>query len=169
MVKPDKSRYVWLYLPSKADKERWQAMADKAKSPLSTFCISIIGERLAEEEEFKPLRELARDNEALKAENKALRDDLRQKSIVIERYEGELKKFRAQSFLNEDYRGVRPYSKEIVDLLKSGGQVDSYRLLKKLGIDPRESDLVKAVSVQLEELEGFGFVKAEGRSWQWIG
>lgn len=143
-------------------------MADKARSPLSTFCISIIEERLAEEEDFKPRRELARENEALKAENKALRDDIRQKSIVIERYEGELKKHRAQSFTNEDYAGVRRYSKEIVDLLKSRGQADSYKILEALGIDPRESELVKAVSKQLEELEGFGFIKSDGRSWKWI-
>ncbi len=143
-------------------------MADKARSPLSTFCISIIEERLAEEEDFKPRRELARENEALKAENKALRDDIRQKSIVIERYEGELKKHRAQSFTSENYAGVRRYSKEIVDLLKSRGQADSYKILEALGIDPRESELVKAVSKQLEELEGFGFIKSEGRSWKWI-
>jgi hypothetical protein len=168
LVKPDKSRYVWLYLPSKADKERWQAIADKARSPLSTFCISIIEERLAEEEEFKPRREMAREMEALKAENKALRDDLRQKDIVLERYEVDLKKYRSQSFLNDDYHGVRRYSKEIVDLLKSRGQADSYKILEVLGIDPRESELVKAVSKQLEELEGFGFIKSDGRSWKWI-
>jgi hypothetical protein len=159
---------VWLYLPSKADKERWQALADQSKTRLSPFCISIIEERLAEEEEFRPRCELAKENEVLKAEIKALRDDLRQKAIVIERYEADLKKYRAQSFLTEDYRGVRPYSKEIVDLLKSRGQVDSYKILEALGIDPRESELVKAVSNQLEELEGFGFIKADGRGWQWV-
>jgi len=169
VVKPDKSRYVWLYLPSKADKERWQALADAVQNPLSTFCISIIEERLAEEDEFKPRREIAKEIETLKAENKSLREDLRQKVIVIERYEGELKKFRSQAFLGEDYAGVRRYSKEIVDLLKSSGRVDSYRILETLGIDPREGDLVKAVSRQLEELEAYGMVKTDGRSWQWIG
>jgi hypothetical protein len=167
LVKPDKSRYVWLYLHSKADKERWQAKAEAAKSPLSTFCISIIEERLAEEE-FKPRRELDKENEALNAEIRALRDDLRQKDIVIERYEADLKKYRSQSFLNEDYAGARRYSKELVDLLKSRGQADSYKILEALGIDPRESELVKAVSKQLEELEGYGFIKAEGRTWKWI-
>lgn len=67
LVKPDKSRYVWLYLPSKVDKDRWQALADKAQIPLSKFCISIIEERLAEENEFKPRRELSRKMETLKA------------------------------------------------------------------------------------------------------
>ena len=47
--------------------------------------------------------------------------------------------------------------------------MDNYRLLEDLGIDPRESDLVKAVSKQLEELEGYGMIKPEGKGWRWIG
>jgi len=105
----------------------------------------------------------------LKNEIKALRDDLRQKSIVLDRYEGELKRYRSQAFTQDDYKGVRRYSREIVDLLKARGKADSYKILEVLGIDPRESDLVKAISMQLEELEGYGMVKADGRSWQWIG
>jgi hypothetical protein len=169
LVKPDKSRYVWLYLPSKADKERWQALAEKAKTPLSTFCISIIEEQLAEEEEFKPRRELAKEMETMKAEIKALRDDLRQKEIVLERYETELKRYRAQPFQAEDYRGMRRYSKELVEILKARGHADSYKILDALGIDPRESELVRAVSSQLEELQAYGMVKTDGRNWQWIG
>jgi hypothetical protein len=123
---------------------------------------------LDEYEEFQPRREMVREMEALKVENKALRDDLRQKIIVMERYEGELKKYRSQSFLNEDYAGTRRYNKEIVDLLKSRGQADSCKILEALGIDPRESELVKAVSRQLEELVSYGFVEMDGRSWGWI-
>jgi len=144
-------------------------LADKAKTPLSTFCIEIIESTLAEDEEFKPRREMVRDVEDLKKETKILRDDLRQKSIVLERYEGELKRYRSQSFLEEDYQGMRRYSKEIVEILKTFGHIDSYNLLEKLGIDPRESDLVRAVSKQLEELEGYGMIRAEGRTWRWIG
>ena len=49
-------------------------------------------------------RRMAKDVESLKAENKALRDDVRQKIIVLERYEAELKEYRSQSFL-EIYQG----------------------------------------------------------------
>ncbi|MDM7935623.1 MAG: hypothetical protein QUS08_09575, partial [Methanothrix sp.] len=106
MVRPDKSRYVWLYLPSRADKERWQALADKAKTPLSTWAISIIEDRLSEEEDGgRPRQKLLKDLEALKAEIKALRDELRQKAIVIEMYEADLRKYRAQAFLAEDFQG----------------------------------------------------------------
>jgi len=144
-------------------------LADKAKTKLSPFCISIIEERLAEEDEFQPRGRLLKDSEALKAENKTLRDDLRQKEIVLERYESELKRYRAQPFQAEDYQGMRPYSAELVEILKKRGSVDSYRLLEALGIDPRESELVKAVSKQLEELEAYKLIKTDGRSWRWIG
>lgn len=168
MVKPDKSRYVWLYLPSKADKDRWAELAEKAKTPLSKWAIEIIESTLAENEEFRPRREVAKEVDALKRENKELRDDLRQKAIVLERYEGELRRYRSAAFTQDNFQGSRDYNKELVEILR-GGSVDSYRLLERLGIDPRESELVKAVSRQLEELEGYGFIKAEGRSWRWIG
>ncbi len=168
MVKPDRSRYIWLYLPSKADKDRWKSLAEKAKTPLSTFCVSIIEEKLAEEDS-KPRCQVTKELEDLKRENKDLRDDLRQKDIVLDRYEGELKRFRSQTFLEDDYHGVRRYSKELVEIIKARSFMDSYRLLEALGIDPRESELVKAVSKQLEELEGYGMIKAEAKGWRWIG
>jgi hypothetical protein len=169
LVKPDKSRYVWLYLPSKADKERWQAEADKAKTPLSKFCIELIESTMAENDEFKPRGEIVKELDALKKEIKVLHDDLRQKSIVIDRYEAELKRFRSEAFLDKGYQGVRRYPKELVEVLKARGSVDNYRLLEDLEIDPKQSDLVKAVSLQLEELEEYGMIKSEGRSWRWIG
>lgn len=167
MVKPDRSRYIWLYLPSKVDKERWKALAEQAKTSLSTFCISIIEERLAEEDGFQPRRKIVKELETLKAENKALSDALRQKEIVMERYEAELKRYRAQPFLEDDYKGVRPYSEELVKILKTRGQVDGYRLLELLGIKPDEADAIKAVSRQLEEFERYGLVKTNGKDWQW--
>jgi hypothetical protein len=64
---------------------------------------------------------------------------------------------------------MRRYSKELVEILKARGHADSYKILDALGIDPRESELVKAVSMQLEELQAYGMVKTDGRNWQWIG
>ncbi len=165
---PDKERYSYVYHPSRPHKDRWEKAAAKAHTSLSKFIIAAVDGLLDENEEFQPRREMVRELESLKSENKSLRDDLKQKSIVLERYEGELKRYRAQAFTEEDFAGTRPYTKELVEILKRGDAVDSYRLLEKLGIDPRESELVKAVSTQLEELEGFGLIKADGRSWKWI-
>jgi len=169
LVKPDRSRYVHVYMPSDADKARWAALAEKAKTPLSKWVIAILESTLAENEEFLPRREMVKELESLKHDVKSLRDELRQKNIVLAQYESELKHFRSQAFLEEDYKGTRRYAKEIVEILKNRGRVDSYRLLEELGIDPRESDLVKAVSTQLEELEGYKLVETDGRIWKWIG
>lgn len=168
MVKPDKSRYVWLYLPSKAAKERWQALADEAKTPLSTFCISIIEEKLAESEEQKSQRTVIKELESLKGENKTLREDMRQKEVVLQRYEEELRRYRAEPFQADHFQGVRPYSRELVDILKARGHVGSYQILELLGIAPDETEAIKAVTKQLEELEKFNLIKADGKGWQWI-
>jgi len=168
LVKPDKSRYVWLYLPSKAAKERWQALADEAKTPLSTFCISIIDEKLAEDKGQKPRRAILKELESLNGEIKSLREDLRQKDVVLQRYEAELRRHRAEPFQGEQFAGIRPYSKELVEILKARGHVGSYQILELLGIAPGEAEAIKAVSKQLEELERFGLIKVNSRGWQWI-
>jgi len=168
VVKPDRSRYIWLYCKSKVQKEQWQALADKADTPLSTWCASIIEERIAEENGLIPRQKIAKELESLKAENKTLREDLRQKEVVLQRYEAELRRYRAEPFQGEQFAGIRPYSKELVEILKARGRVGSYQILELLGIAPGEAEVIKAVSKQLEELEKFNLIKADGKGWQWI-
>ena len=168
MVKPDRSRYIWLYCKSKAQKEQWQALAEKADTPLSAWCTSIIEERIAEEDGLLPRHKLAKELESLKADNESLREDLRRKELVLERYEAELRRYRAEPFQGEQFAGIRPYSKELVEILKARGHVGSYQILELLGIGPGEAEAIKAVSKQLEELEKFNLIKADGKGWQWI-
>jgi hypothetical protein len=87
-----------------------------------------------------------------------LRDDLNQKKIVLEKYKTELKRYRSQAFVENKFEGVRKYNRELIAVLKQGIVLDSYTLLEEQGIDPNDSLLVKAISQQLEELEGSGLV-----------
>lgn len=169
MVMPDKSRYVYLYLPTAEDKQRWQSLADKAGVPLSKFVIEVVENAFTEESDFKPRGELVKEIGKLRVENKELRDDLKQKEIVLEKYENDLKRYRSEAFIQDKFVGARKHNKEIIAILKRSGVIDSYRLLEKLGIDPKETDLVKAVSNQLEDLEGYGLVSSTQRGWRWIG
>lgn len=143
-------------------------MAEKADTPLSAWCASIIEERLAEDNGLMPRHKLAKDLESLKADNESLREDLRRKELVLERYEAELRRYRAEPFQGEQFAGIRPYSREIVEILKTRGHVGSYQILELLGIAPGEAEAIKAVSKQLEELEKFNLIKADGKGWQWI-
>ncbi len=168
MVMPDKSRYVYLYLPSAEDKARWDTLAKEAGVPLSKFVIEVVESALAENSDFKPRGELVKEIGKLRTENKELKDDLKQKKIVIAKYETDLKRYRSEAFLDDQYKGVRKYSKQIIEILRRGVTVDSYKLLEELEIDPKDSDLVSAVSKQLEELEGYGLVANTSRGWRWI-
>jgi hypothetical protein len=124
---------------------------------------------LAEESDFKPRGELVKEIGKLRSDNKLLRDDLNQKKIVLEKYETELKRYRSQAFVENKFEGVRKYNRELIAVLKQGIVQDSYRLLEELGIDPNDSQLVKAVSQQLEELETYGLVTSTKRGWRWVG
>ena len=169
MVMPDKSRYVYLYLPSAEDKARWEKLAEEAGVPLSKFVIEVFESALDEESDFKPRGQLVKEIGKLRSENKLLRDDLNQKKIVLEKYETELKRYRSQAFVENKFEGVRKYNRELIAVLKQGIVLDSYKLLEELGIDPNDSQLVKAVSQQLEELEAFGLVTSTQRGWRWAG
>jgi hypothetical protein len=168
MVMPDKTRYVYVYLPSAKDKRRWEKLAEDAGVPLSKFVIEAVEDSLAESE-FRPRAEMTREMGKLRSDNKQLRDELKLKNIVLEKYETELKRYRSEAFLEDKFEGVRKYNKEIITILKRGGVVDSHSLLNQLGINPKESDLVKSVSKQLEDLEMYGLVTSTPRGWRWVG
>mgnify|MGYP000865432057 FL=1 len=169
MVMPDKSRYVYLYLPSAEDKARWESLAQEAGVPLSKFIIEMVESTLSEQSDFKPRGELIKEIGRLKSENKELRDDLNQKKIVLEKYENELKRYRSQAFVEDRFEGARKYNQELITILRRGVTIDSYKLLDELDIDPKDTDLVKAVSVQLEDLERYGLVSSTQRGWRWVG
>ncbi len=163
---PDKTRYTYVYHPSRDHKERWKKIAAKAHVPLSKFIIATVDGVVDEKEEMAPrhIREL----EGLRNENKALREDLTRKNILIERYEAELKRYRAAPWMETEFKGIRTLNEDLVTILKARGSVDRMQLLEALGIDRRETDLIKALNSQIVALEGFGMVRVEGGILQWI-
>jgi predicted nucleic acid-binding Zn-ribbon protein len=96
---------------------------------------------LAEESDLKPRGEIVKELSRLKEENKRLNDDIKLKNIVLEKYENELKRYRSEPFLIDGFQGTRKYIKELIALLKKHENIDSYRILEALGIDPGDADL----------------------------
>jgi hypothetical protein len=95
--------------------------------------------------------------------------ELEQKNIVLEQYEKELKQYRAEAFATESYQGIRKYSHELIDLLKHFTIMDSDKLIETLGIDPTDSEITKAISSELENLEAYGLIISTPRGWKWQG
>jgi hypothetical protein len=167
-----KERSIYVYLPSVEMVQYWKTNAKKAHVSISQFVIEHVTNSLRQEEdeeEYKPRAKLIQELQAkqenldkLSRENEILR-------LAIERVENELRRYRAEPFLDESFKGVRQYDRKLVELLRKGDVIDSDHLLRLLRIDPRETPLVKAVSNQLENLEVYGLVEKTHRGWKWIG
>jgi len=121
-----------------------------------------------EDSSYKSIGELWKEVKQLKEQ---LDKETREKHILeiaIERLEEELRRYRAQPFLDEKFVGVRRYQKELVEILRDGPVVSSDEILSRLRIRPSESEAVKAVSKQLENLESYGLVKSSPKGWKWV-
>jgi len=166
-----KERSIYVYLPSHEMVRDWKKQAKKQGVSISKFVIEHVENSLQQEEDpsYSSRGELVNELCKLKDELKDLKSDNRQKKVVIDRLENELRRYRSEVFLEEGFEGVRTYDKELVGILKQREVIDDGGLLRELNIDPRESDLVKAVSKQLENLEAYGLVAFTRRGWRWIG
>ena len=166
-----KQRAIYVYLPSVGQKERWQRQAEKLGVSISKFVIEYVENSLRQEEEpgYKSRSDLWRENNELRQQVKDLMRKRRVLETVVDRLEQELRRYRAKPFLEEEFEGVRGYEKELITLLKSRDAVTGDQIFSHLGIDPSESDAVKGVSKQLENLEAYGLVKSSPRGWKWTG
>jgi len=166
-----KQRSIYVYLPSEEMVEDWKAKAKKSGESISRFVIEHVTNSLMQEqgkEEYKSRADLiqqlrAKDEniERLTRENEILK-------LALERVENELRRYRAEPFLDKTFEGVRGYDRRLIELLKKGDTIDSDHLLRLLRINPRDTPLVKAVSKQLENLEAYGLVDKTRRGWKWV-
>lgn len=167
-----KQRSIYVYLPSMEMVEDWKTRAKKSSTSISQFVIEHVTNSLRQEEGeegYRPradliqqLREKDENIQKLTRENEILR-------LALERVENELRRHRAEPFLDDQFRGIRGYDRRLVELLKKGESIDSDHLLHLLRIDPRDTFLVKAISRQLENLEVYGVVEKTRRGWRWKG
>ncbi len=165
-----KKRAIYVYLPSVEQKERWEEYARKQGTSISKFVVEHVENSLREEEEpsYKSRGDLWRMAKESKDQLDKVTREKKVLELALERLEAELRRYRAQPFLEEDFMGVRGYQKELVEILREGKVVGSGEILSRLGIDPSEQEAVKAVAKQLENLEGYGLVKSSPKGWKWI-
>ena len=179
MTKPDrgktqtiKDRAIYVYLPSMEMVEDWKRRAEKAGVSLSKFVIERVEESIRREEGeegYLSRAELIKRLRDAEEELKKLRNENRLLKKLTENLDNELKRYRAQPFLEEAFEGVRRFDKDLIELLKKGGSYTQEQILAHLNIDPSDVKLVKAVDKQLETLEAYGLVEYKGRGWKWTG
>ncbi|MEM3752707.1 MAG: hypothetical protein QXM65_07165 [Candidatus Bathyarchaeia archaeon] len=178
-MKPDrgktktiKDRAVYVYLPSLEMVEDWKRRAEKSGVSISKFVIERVEESIRREEgeeSYVSRAELVKRLRNAEEELKKLRDENRLLKRLAENLDNELKRYRAQPFLEETFEGIRRFDKDLIELLRKGGSYTQENILSHLNIDPSDADLVNAVSKQLEALEAYGLVEYKGRGWKWKG
>ena len=160
-------RIATIYLPSEKVLQDWATQADASDCSLSKYIFEIVSKSQAAL--TSPTQSnLSKDMEELRKENRMLKKDNQEKALLLEHYETELFKARNKAYIEIDSDEAQIYDTRLVDMLRQGKTIDSYRILTSLGIDPRDSDAVKMVKNQLEELRRFNLVKETPAGWRWI-
>jgi len=167
-----KDRAIYVYLPSLEMVEDWKRRAEKAGVSVSKFVIERVEDSIRREEGeegYFSRAELVKRLRSAEEELKRLREENRLLKRLVENLDNELKRYRAQPFLQEAFEGVRRFDRDLIELLRRGGSYTQEEILAHLNIDPSDVELVKAVDRQLEALEAYGLVEYRGRGWRWKG
>ena len=166
-----KERSIYVYLPSVEMTDEWKKSAEKQKVSVSKFVTEHVLNSLKQEDEpaYVSRAELVKQTREKDEEIRRLRKENSLFKQLAEKLDNELKRYRAQPFLDEEFQGIRSYDKDLIKLLKNKSSIDSDKLLEVLNIDPKESEQVKAVKRQLENLESYGLIEVTPRGWRWIG
>ncbi|MFZ3147828.1 MAG: hypothetical protein WA137_02170 [Methanothrix sp.] len=160
-------RIATVYFPSPEELQEWAKDAKSAGCSLSKYIIEMVSKSR------NALRSpssstISKDLEEVRKENRMLKKDNQEKALLLEHYETELFKARNKAYLMTDSQEAAEYDTRLVELLRHGKTIDSYRILTNLGIDPGDSDAVKMVKNQLEELRRFNLVKETPAGWRWV-
>jgi len=167
-----KQRSIYVYLPSVELVKDWKVKAKKSGASVSRFVIEHVTNSLRQEEGEEGYKSRAELMQQIREKDEQIQKLTRENEIVklaLERVENEVERYRAEPFLEEDFKGIRRYDRRLIELLKKGDTVDSDHLLRLLKINPRDTPLVKAVTKQLENLEAYGLVDKTLRGWKWMG
>jgi septation ring formation regulator EzrA len=166
-LKKYKKRRWEIYFPSEEFLERWKQQARTAKMPLSKWIFETVESRLAEA--TINVGEIAKDQEALRDQNRALRKELENARAELERQKTEMFKLKHEALLQPVPCGFIQLSEKIVDALKGGGTWSSRELLKELDVSPNDIEAIQITTRQLQTLQDFGLIQEGARGWRWVG
>ncbi len=165
-----KERSIYVYPPSVEMTQRWKQHAKQAGMSISKFIVEHMEDVLTEEtdDKYQSRAELIDKINQLKEENAELRKRNRMLDTLAERLDAEVKRHHSKPFIEDEFSGTRSYQRELVDVIQTRGSVKHGDLLDALDIDPKDTEVVKAVNRQLRQLEAYGLVKetAEGYRWE---
>lgn len=165
-----KERRVDVYVDTLERKDRWTEAADEAGESLSKFVQKCVEYALEQGgPDFAELGKRAKKIQELESEVDGLRDELKQKDIVIEKLETDLRQARATPFTADEFEGNRTYDQELVEILQGTDSITSEELIRRLDVDQSDQALMAGIDNQLQRLESYGLIDHTTRGWRWVG
>ena len=162
-----RGRTATVYLPAGEILTAWQKEAAQGGATISEYIFEMVEKaRRPAEEAARP--DLVRENSDLKTLNRKLEQEVNLLKANLEITQAEIYKQRFACFEQVDAPGMHSYDRALVDMLKRGKVLDSQEIFGSLGIDPRDTQAVKLVSNQLEELKRFGLIRESPHGWRWL-
>ena len=159
------NRQFLIYLPTEKDLDHWKELAKAAGISLNKYIFEMVERG---RQEAQPRTDLIKEISDLREENQKQREEIKLKSLVLEKYETELFKFRHESFLQPEFQGTQQFSEALVNLLKKGRAYSGQDILKSLNVDPKDSEAVRIVHRQLQILQDFKLIDEGANGWRWI-
>ncbi len=152
----------------------WHKAAEKANMTTSAFIQHIVNSYFengipstSKKQYEKRITELSDTIRKLRMENVDLSKKVTMLNTLADRYETELKRFRNKDFLDKSFSGIRNYEQELVDLLRSGKNIKEHEILDVMHVDPNDTETVKAINQQLQNLLDYGIIKIYRGGYQW--
>jgi len=162
-----KQRAIYVYPPAEMS-ENWKSLAQKSGSSISKFVIEQVENSLGlAEDDYR-----SRSN--VLEENRQLQDSLTEKEkrnhhleLLVEKLEEDLRLYRSRLFTDRSHTGPSPYDKQLMKLLREPGAHNTDTILNRLRIKTTDTEVTKAISIQIENLEAYGLLKNTSKGWVW--
>lgn len=162
-----KQRAIYVYPPAEMA-ETWKKLAKKSGTSISKF----VSEHV--ENSLGLIEDDYRSKSNVLEENRQLRDTLAEKEkrnhhleLLVDKLEEDLRLYRSKLFTDSSAMGTRTYDKQLMDLLKEPGAHNTDNIFTRLGVKQTDTEVIKAISIQLENLEAYGLLRNTGKGWIW--
>lgn len=154
------------YFKSQKHLEGWKEEAKAHNLSLNRYLLEM-AERGRVKESTRPKTGSPGDTQLRESLSKLLSEN-RDLNLICEKQQAEIIKLRHREFLQVQTEIMRRYSKELVELLRTGGVWPGQDILKALNIPQSDSEAVQIVYAQLKGLEVYGLVHEAIGGWKWV-
>ena len=162
-----KQRAIYVYPPADMA-SNWKKRAEKSSTSISKFVIEHVENSLGSAEDDYRSRTIVLE------ENRQLRESLDEKEkrnhhleLLVEKLEEDLRIYRSRLFTDTSSIGTRTYDKQLITILREPGAHNTDTILRRLQVKPTNTEVIKAVSTQIENLEAYGLLRNTGKGWIW--